>query len=952
MFRVKFFSFLLTALFFSTNLFSQISHADSVYLNSICKENMYISYWNYPGIWYHHPEISSVQNFYDQVDSSYVFYNDEFADCYRKLETDSALIGDSIINQTIDNFEITHNYMLFGNKNPFVKLKFNLNNKTAWSYALIDSSSKPVYNNDYAFVIVSGTGTNQIKTILDGNGYHDLNCYVRNLLKPKGDIYIMSMPNEDHRALFFNKKKVTSLPTLQPPYLISYLNAANKSIGLNRLIETVAFIKYLKTKYKKVIVLGLSTGGKAALWASLLAEPDVALIASGYSILVDNDYNSQLINSMSYGNYLLVYDKDSTKARLSQLHTQFLFTQAQNDGALTQYDIDSSITKNFLMPAGNISFFSNYVNHSFPPCPVIDSFLGRCFSMPKVTFSTDKTLCKKDSLQVKLHFNGTPPFTFQLYKNGIPFSNHVAVDTLHSITLFDEGNYLVKNLVDGLSVPGYVSDTLTYEKDLQPFASVYKEAFNCDSNKTKVLLDFGGESPFMLHFTRNNIADSLLLTQWHDSVWLSGGNYVFQSVKDFRNCINPVQATLGLYNNDLHTSITGAQYNCLTNDNTVTLQSSGLLPLTLTYYDSSLASFRYEIFNTLNSTLLLDSGAYKLISVSDSNNCVKQIDSSFQIISQPIAFATDTLQYHCGDQFAVLPLHLQGKNNWVIQTRHNGLLSNLIKSQQHDTIHLLPGLTSIVKITDGHNCVWQTSDSIRINNYQNLQNAVLADSFDCLQKQLPIQINGTGNYPLHVFGKNAGMPYDEWIYVSPHTQYAGVGIFTIDSIVDRTLCKQENVYSQLIQNDTIDSDGIVLDHFRLKTSNTSFEKYFWYLNGQLIQETTLPYLDINKMGSYAVGYFNQHQCFLKSKELMVDFGKISIYPNPFSEQISIFIKLEINETVQYTLTDPGGRKFGEGKLNEGLNTLHFPHLPKGVYLLSFLSNVTDLQYPTQRLIKN
>ncbi|MCC7029479.1 MAG: hypothetical protein IT257_04170, partial [Chitinophagaceae bacterium] len=571
---------------------AQITHGDSIYLNNICKESTYISYWNNPGLWCHHTEISSVQNFYNQVDSSFIFNNDEFADCYRKIHTSAALEMDTMVNQTINNYEIAHNNIpLFGNKNPFVKLKFNLNNKSAYSYALLDSSSKPVYNNDYAFVLISGTGTNQIKTILDGNGYHDLNCYVRNLLKPKGDVFIMSMPNEDHRAIYFNKKKAGSLPSFTPPYLISYLNAANKSLGLNRLIETIAFIKYLKTQYKKVVVLGLSTGGKVALWATMLSEPDASLIASGYSILVDNDYNSQIINSMSYGNYLLVYDQDSTKSRISQLHTQILFTQAQNDNAVTQYDIDNKITENFLAPAGNTSFFSNMVNHAFPPCPVIDSFLFRVLSMAKVTISTDTLVCSKDSTVIRLHFNGKAPFNFQLFKNGMLYSTHYSPDTNFQITLLDEGQYLVKNIIDSAGMKGYTSDTFVYKKDLQPAAFLTKGSFVCDSNKTRLLCDFQGNSPFLLRFNRNNIADSITLTHLTDSALLTGGAYQFVEIKDADNCVNPVSTSMNLYDGDLHLNVGAIQYNCLTNTSNVPLSVAGLLPLTLTYYDSVSAAY-------------------------------------------------------------------------------------------------------------------------------------------------------------------------------------------------------------------------------------------------------------------------------------------------------------------------------------------------------------------------
>jgi hypothetical protein len=83
----------------------QITASDSLYLNSIFTESPYVSYWNYPGTWFHHQELTSVQDFYNKIDSSYQFYNNEFADCYQKIHTSNTLLRDTAINATIDNYE-------------------------------------------------------------------------------------------------------------------------------------------------------------------------------------------------------------------------------------------------------------------------------------------------------------------------------------------------------------------------------------------------------------------------------------------------------------------------------------------------------------------------------------------------------------------------------------------------------------------------------------------------------------------------------------------------------------------------------------------------------------------------------------------------------------------------------------------------------------------------------
>jgi hypothetical protein len=615
-------------LFFNQTAKAQLSPADSNYLNSIYGESPYVAYWDYPGMWYHHPEPTSIQHFYDQIDSNFKFYNFEFADCYNQMQIATSLERDTLINATIADYEIANNIKIYGNKDPFVKVAFSLNNKSTYCYAVLDSMSAPVYNTDYAFVIISGTGNNLIKEIIDGTGYHDANCYVRNLLKPLGDIYVASMPNEDHRAMIFNRKKASSLPSYQPSFLTNYLNAQNKALGLNRLIETVALVKYLKTKYKKVFVLGLSTGGTVALWTSLLAEPDAALVASGYSVLVDNDFNSQMVNLMSYGNNLLVYDKDSVRSRMSQLHTQFLITQAINDGPLVQNDIDSSLTKNFLAGTGNTSFFYNYYNHAFPPCLTIDTFFQRCMNMPIARLSVDSNLCNMDSTILKVHLLGKAPFTFDLYRNNILSTSYTIPTNYCHIPLYQDGKYFIKNIKDSLNNLGYTSDTFNYIKTTKPEAHITWNDYDCSVNKNSMKFDLSGTSPFTVYYTFNNIPDSLSFQQFSDSLLFSTGNYHFTQLKDSKNCLVPAEGSFVLENLPVSFQLNAIDYDCIQGKNDVFLSVNGKLPISLTFYNKILNSFQFEIINTKDFHFKADSGLYNFMYIQDANDCVFNIDSN------------------------------------------------------------------------------------------------------------------------------------------------------------------------------------------------------------------------------------------------------------------------------------------------------------------------------------
>lgn len=320
-----------------------------------------------------------MSDFHLQIEQAYPFLNNQLLSAYDSIQ----IIGnqayhDTILNSQIDLYNITYNQNLFKSKDPFIKLDFKAFNKNVTTYAFLDSIDVAPQASNNAYLLLTGTGTNQLTGLaLVPNNYHNQNCFLRNHLKNVGDVYLMSTADEENRAIHFNNKKLGRYAPGFPPYLCKYLDSLQKSPGVNKLIETIAMVKYLKTKYDHVIVMGLSTGGTEALWVSLLSEPHGALVSSGYSTLCDSDANSQLVNSYFYSNYLQYFNRDTLKSIISKSSTQYLFTQALNDNPFIQLEIDSNYTPQFFAGIPNVFFDYTYFNHAFPPCDIIDTFTQR-----------------------------------------------------------------------------------------------------------------------------------------------------------------------------------------------------------------------------------------------------------------------------------------------------------------------------------------------------------------------------------------------------------------------------------------------------------------------------------------------------------------------------------------------------------------------------------------------
>jgi hypothetical protein len=354
---------------------AQFSVADSTYLNSLFVENLYINNNLYSNSWFNNDSLSSLNDLFIQIGQQYPFYDSMLLGAYAGIQFNGGIQYNTSVNNRIQQYNTQNNANLFGTYNPFVELPFALGGIQGKASALLDTGL--VNNTENAFVIITGTGDNQLTRIaVDANDYHNLNCEVRYHLKQKGDVYIPGQANEDNRAIHFNKKKLGRYYPVMPTFLHNYLNNNQQSMGINHLIETIAWVKYLKTKYRRVYVLGLSSGGTEALWVSLLTQPKGTMVSSGYSVLFDTDSLFQTVNGYFYGNCMNYFLKDTVKKYINQGSTYYYFTQSFGDLPIFIQDSIGNFTPSFFAGNNKFNFVSNYNYHAFPPCGLIDTFLN------------------------------------------------------------------------------------------------------------------------------------------------------------------------------------------------------------------------------------------------------------------------------------------------------------------------------------------------------------------------------------------------------------------------------------------------------------------------------------------------------------------------------------------------------------------------------------------------
>jgi hypothetical protein len=777
--------FFLLAVSAKENLQAQFTANDTAYLNNFFTEVPYISYWNKPGTWFTNNEISSVQDYFNQMDSNFKFFNHEYSGCYKNILIESDIILDTQINFTFNTFEQVNNLIIYGIPNPFAKVKFSLNNKSAYTYFVLDSTTNLNQDCTVAYMVVPGTGPNAMSTFVQGTGYHNLYCQVRNNLKQFGDVYSMSRANEDHRAIFFNKKKLGTITPIQPTFMQSYLNAANRSYGVNQLIETVAMIKFLKTKYDKVFVLGLSTGGKVALWSSMEAEPHAALISSGYTILADLNYQTQLINSYSFGNFLLDLDKDSTEKRLSELKTQFMFTWGNNDNYLAQLEVDSNLTQNYFQGLNNTSYFYNYNSHTFPPCYAIDSFFQRSKNKSTCKLDYNKTNCNKDSVIIYAQFCGNPPYTFNLVRDSLIISSHVSNTNNDTFIVYESGNYEIRNVIDANYIQGFSSDRLNVLKSPQVSGVVNFKNYLCDSSLTRYDLISTGQSPWVWHFLKDNVQDSLLISNDSIHVNLQNGDYVFTTIIDSNNCIFNLFDTLSINNSNLSATLSTPMYNCDSNKTHLQVNLTGNGPWMVTYTYNGINQ-QYTT-SQAQSDLYLLNGTYQFISVQDATGCNAMINAVYTFSYQTLQASMSTPMYNCDSNKTEIAYNLQGNSPFTLQYVQNSQVQQALYASTNPTAYYSNGQYDFQTITDATGCVTNLNQSYTWN-YDTISATLTTPMYNCDSNKTHLQVNLTGNGPWMVEYTYNGINQQYTTSQAQSDLYLPNGTYQFISVQDATGC--------------------------------------------------------------------------------------------------------------------------------------------------------------------
>jgi hypothetical protein len=208
-----------------------------------------------------------------------------------------------------------------------------------------------------AVLVIPGTGLNQSSAIY-GRDRSNYQADVMKACGPSSAVFVFIKPNEDCVAIHSAGRK------LNQGFFLNWLLSAGGSYSAHYIANSLAVTRYLQDQYPTVAVVGLSQGGYAALLNALQSQPDLAVIASAYSVGMQ-DMPSRHDQILIPGLRLRLTD-EVIRARMRASRTRFLFTYGTRE--LGQYGLEATQhrTCEYFAGLANVECRSHEQGHTYP----------------------------------------------------------------------------------------------------------------------------------------------------------------------------------------------------------------------------------------------------------------------------------------------------------------------------------------------------------------------------------------------------------------------------------------------------------------------------------------------------------------------------------------------------------------------------------------------------------
>lgn len=283
-----------------------------------------------------------------------------------KMLNSNLLVDRNQFKNAFEQIKILNTTQINRQKNfpPVIRVQYLYQQKVreAFAYGTLPKFKK----NILATLVIPGSGLNQSQSIYqqDKKNYH---YGVFDALDPfGGQVFVLIKPNEDFLAWHNGHGKKIS-----GNFIWNWQLNRGGSYSVSYLIDSLAFAKYLKKEFKKLVLAGLSQGGGAVLLNALQSEPDAAIISAGHTVVNTIEYSApdQLVAVPGYAN---LFEPDYLVHVLGKNKTYWLFTFGRKDSDIYKIEADNFLLADALKEIKTVSVISHNQGHIFPKQEIND----------------------------------------------------------------------------------------------------------------------------------------------------------------------------------------------------------------------------------------------------------------------------------------------------------------------------------------------------------------------------------------------------------------------------------------------------------------------------------------------------------------------------------------------------------------------------------------------------
>jgi hypothetical protein len=238
--------------------------------------------------------------------------------------------------------------------------------------------------------------------------------------------------------------------------------------------------------------------------------------------------------------------------------------------------------------------------------------------------------------------------------------------------------------------------------------------FSCDSNKMHIQFNLSGEAPWTMYYTKDAVSYQLFSATPVLHAYFDNGQYVLLGITDASGCSKLIGQNYFFNTQAIDVSLSQGIFDCDSLKTKIHFELQGNPPFVIDYTRNSVPLQLVTMHSSIDQ--YFTNGTYHFSTMTDSTNCSKAINLSFNINYSPLQVTHTSPVYNCNTNLTSIPFHFNGNSPFTLQYTRNAS-SMTVLCVAHDTTFVFDNAEySLDTVTDAFGCSVSLSDAYTFNN--------------------------------------------------------------------------------------------------------------------------------------------------------------------------------------------------------------------------------------------